>query len=125
VDETSLGLGKALAIARDDTIHIGHPLVPELPNGTLDPDWIPVVASKGLIVIGRDKHIRTRPGERELLQQHGLRVFRIAGKKDMKTWGYLERLVRHWDAMESAVVEKGPGPWFVAINDSGLSDIPI
>lgn len=69
VDESALGLGKALAIARTDTVHVGHPLVPECPLGVLDPDWIPAVAERGLIAIGRDKRIRTKPGEiRQLMR---------------------------------------------------------
>jgi hypothetical protein len=63
VDESAVGLGKALAAARRDTVHVGHPLIPECPFGVLDPDWIPVVAERGVVVIGRDKHIRTKPGE--------------------------------------------------------------
>ncbi len=39
-DESILGAGKALAIARKDLVHPGHFLVPELPLGILDPDWI-------------------------------------------------------------------------------------
>ena len=37
VDESTLGLGKALAAAREDVVHAGHPLVPECPVGALDP----------------------------------------------------------------------------------------
>lgn len=80
VDETSLGLGKALAIARRDVVHTGHPLIPEVPIGALDTTWIPAVAGRDLAVISRDRHIRTKPGELLLLRQHGLRVFWISGK---------------------------------------------
>ncbi len=31
VDESALGIGKALAAARRDTVHIGHALIPECP----------------------------------------------------------------------------------------------
>ena len=63
VDETSLGLGKALAIARHDVVHPGHPDLPSVPRGTLDPDWMPIVSAMGLVVISRDKRIRTKPAE--------------------------------------------------------------
>ncbi|WP_417852084.1 PIN-like domain-containing protein [Blastococcus tunisiensis] len=63
MDESALGLGKALTAARSDTVHVGHPLVPECPYGTLDPDWMPAVAARGLIAIGRDRRMRTRPAE--------------------------------------------------------------
>src|SRR3990172_11078121 len=91
VDESALGLGKALAIARRDVIHTGHPLIPQVPLGALDPQWIPEVATRGLAVIARDRRIRTKPAEIALLRAHAMRVFWIAGKRDLTTWDYLVR----------------------------------
>lgn len=125
VDESALGVGKALAIARKDVIHTGHPLIPEVPLGALDPIWIPAVAARGLAVLGRDRHIRTKPGEVELLREHSLRVFWIAGKRDLSTWDYLVRLVRRWDDIEDTLQTRGVGPWFMAVNETGLSEITI
>ena len=92
VDESALGLGKALEAARRDTVHVGHGLVPECPLGVLDPVWIPAVASRGLVAIGRDKHIRTRPAELAQIRDSGLRVLRIGGKRDLPTWDWLVRI---------------------------------
>jgi hypothetical protein len=125
VDESALGLGKALAIARRDVVHTGHPLVPEIPVGTLDPDWIPAVAARNLTVIARDRRIRTKPGEIELLRQHNLRVFWIAGKKDGTTWDWLVRLVRRWDDIEDTLANRGAGPWFMAINVADVKELTI
>lgn len=126
VDETSLGLGKALAIARRDVIHTGHPLImPDVPLGALDTEWIPIVASRSLVVISRDRHIRTKPGELALLRDRGLRVFWIAGKRDVGTWDALGRLVRRWDDIDYTLRTRGPGPWFMAVNERGLSEIPV
>lgn len=125
VDESVLGLGKVLEIARRDVVHPGHRLLPSIPTGTLDPDWIPEIAARDLVVIARDKRIRTKPAERALLRDHGLRVFWISGRRDMTTWGYLDRLVRRWADIEEALATKGPGPWFAGVNDRDLSDIPI
>jgi hypothetical protein len=125
VDESALGVGKVLTIARRDCIHAGHPLIPEVPYGALDPDWMPAIATKGLIVVARDKRIRTKPAELELLRQHGLRVFWIAGTKDLSTWDYVVRFVRRWDDIEQAIATKGAGPWFVAITDAKLTEITI
>lgn len=126
VDETSLGLGKALAIARRDVIHTGHPLIlPEVPLGALDTEWIPVLAERELAVISRDRHIRTKPGELALLHVHGLRVFWIAGKRDVGTWDALSRLVRRWDDVEETLRTQGPGPWFMAVNERNLSPIAL
>jgi PIN like domain len=63
VDETSLGLGKMLAIARDDVLDPGHYGLPSVPAGTLDTVWMPTVAGMNLVVISRDKRIRTKPAE--------------------------------------------------------------
>ncbi len=52
----SSGLGKALAIARRHVIHPGHyaPASRRVPvPATVDPDWIPVVAQRNLILIAR------------------------------------------------------------------------
>jgi hypothetical protein len=55
IDESALGLGKALEAARRDTIHAGHKLIPECPLGVVDPEWIPAVAARDLVVIARDQ----------------------------------------------------------------------
>ena len=125
VDESVMGVGKALAIARRDVVHPGHPLIPEVPTGTLDPDWIPVVAAKELVVIARDRHIRTKPVERELLRSQGLRVFWIAGKRDLSNWHNLKLLIRHWERIESIIGDCGDGPWFQAISEHSITEIPV
>src|SRR5258706_16145138 len=116
-DESALGGGKALAVARKDVVYAGHPLFSEVPLGTLDPDWIPAVAARKLVVIGRDRHIRTKPAELALLRAHGLRVFWIAGKRDLSTWDYLVRLVNRWGDIERELEDREDGPWFMAVND--------
>jgi hypothetical protein len=125
VDESALGIGKTLEAARKDVIHVGHRLIPECPLGVLDTDWIPAVAARDLIVIGRDRHIRTRPEEFRQLKDAGLRVFRIGGKRDLSTWDWLTRLVRHWAAMEEIVRTRGAGPWFFSINEQKLVEVKL
>lgn len=126
MDETSLGLGKTLAMARKDVIHTGHPLIrADAPLGALDPEWIPAVAARDLTVISRDRHIRTKPGELALLRDHGLRVFWIAGKKDISTWDALARLVYRWKDIETQLMERGSGPWFFAVNETRLTEIEL
>jgi hypothetical protein len=125
VDESALGLGKALEAARKDTIHVGHKLIPECPFGALDTDWIPAVAARELIVIARDRHIRFKPQEIQRFRDAELRAFWIGGKKDMSTWGWLTRVVRHWDAIERTVATRGAGPWFYAILEAGVKELDI
>jgi hypothetical protein len=125
VDESALGLGKTLALARRDVIHTGHTLIPEVPLGALDPVWMPEVARRGLVVIGRDKRIRSKPAELAILRAHGLRIFWLAGKRDLSTWDALVRIVRRWAEIEQAIDANGSGPWFVAINDGNLTEIVV
>lgn len=125
VDESAMGLGKALTMARRDVIHTGHPLIPEVPLGALDPDWIPAVAARALIVIARDRRIRRKRVELQLLRDHSLRMFWIAGKRDLTTWDYLVRVVRRWDDIESTLAARGAGPWFMAINENGVDEITL
>jgi len=125
VDETSLGVGKALAAARKDVIHVGHPLIPDVPFGALDIEWIPAVAARGLVLLSRDRHMRTNPAEREQLRAAGLRTFWVAGKKDLNSWDTLVRLVHRWGDIERIVLERGPGPWFMSINEHSVSELTV
>lgn len=125
VDESALGLGKALEAARREVVHAGHKLIPEYPLGVLDIDWIPTVAARALIVIARDRRIRTRPQEVERFRETGLRVFWIAGKRDMSTWDWLTRLAHHWAVIERIIIERGPGPWFYAVNEQSVREMNL
>jgi hypothetical protein len=125
VDESLLGLGKALAYARKDVVHSGHPLIPDAPTGALDEEWIPAVAGRDLIAIGRDRHIRTRPGEVALWKEHGLRVFYIAGKHDLSNWEYMGRLIRSWSDIEQSILDSGAGPWFFHVLETKVKPVPL
>ena len=124
-DESALGLGKALAAARDDVIYCGHALIPEIPLGTLDHLWMPRVAIRGLICFSRDKKIRTKPVELAAYRDHGLRAFWIAGKKDLTTWSYVGRMVNRWSDIERIVTDRPTGPWFMSIGEREISEIPV
>jgi hypothetical protein len=52
-----------------------------------------------------------------------LRVLRIGGKRDLSTWEWLARLVRHWDEIEEVARVRPVGPWFYVINEAGLSEV--
>ncbi len=76
VDEDLAGLGLALMRLRRDTLLGGRPpanlIIPKD-----DPDWIPVVADLGLVVITNDRRIRTRPGEADKAEDAGLRCVHL------------------------------------------------
>jgi hypothetical protein len=125
-DESLLGVGKALAIARRDTVHVGHPLIAgDLPLGILDTEWLPRVGRLDWIVVLRDRRIRTKPAELSAFRRHGARVFWVAGKKDLSVWDTLVRLVNRWPDIERIVAARGRGPWFMAINENEIVEIPL
>lgn len=125
VDETSLGLGKMLAIARTDVVHPGHRNLPSVPTGTLDTDWMPIISGMDLVVISRDKKIRSKPAELDAFRSGGLRVFWIAGKRDLSNWENLVLMVKWWDRMEEIIRDRGPGPWFYAVSDGAIREFTV
>ena len=124
-DENILGVAKALARVREDLVHPGHPLLPEVPLGTDDTLWMPEVAKRQLVVLGRDKHIKSKPAELAAFHAQGLRAFWLSGKKDLTSWGKLVRFVMRWEDIEEQISIRGGGPWFMAINERDVVDIPL
>ncbi len=124
-DESALGVGKALAILREDVIHAGHGLIPEVPLGTTDPEWMPVIARRGLVVICRDQRIRRKLAERALFYSEGLKAFWIGGDRDMSNWDNMQRLFRRWPDMEQTMSDRPTGPWFYQINAAELRELPV
>jgi hypothetical protein len=122
VDESALGLGKLLARSRGDVVYAGHADVPEVPLGTPDIDWMPMVASRGWVAFRRDRRIHTRPVEVRVFAEVGLRTVWLGGKKDMASAAQLELVLRHWDAIERRRAELGSGPWSLTLLGGGLSE---
>ncbi|MGS0686538.1 PIN-like domain-containing protein [Nakamurella sp. GG22] len=126
IDESLMGLAKALPILRPDTTGCGHPrgghgIIPS----TLDPEWIPVVAKYDWIAIGADKKLRTRPGESNLVRAHGLRVIRLAPKRSLSNWAYLKMLMNRWDDIEAFVADRTLGPWFLRVRLNDVTEMDI
>jgi hypothetical protein len=125
VDETSLPLGKALAQLRGDVVHPGHRRLPEVPVGTTDPDWLPIIGDRGLVVIGRDRHIVTKEAELAAYREHHVRAFWITGDKDLGSWENMTRVVRWWDQIERVIAKRGAGPWFYGIWPTTVSELRL
>ena len=111
----------ALEKARKDTIYCGHPALPGVRRGMADDEWMPQVATAGLIAIGGDRRLRTRPGERELVAHHKARVIRLYSAADLPTWGFLAILMRHWDSIDE-FIDQRPGPWWLRVSTGGLRE---
>lgn len=125
-DENTLGLGKLLGRSgRDDVLYPGHEWLPDVPLGTLDLDWMPVVADRNLIVVTRDRRIRTRPAERRAYWEHGIRSVWIGAKQDLGPRAQLELFLKHEDRLRLEIIKRGAGPWALAMNPSGLRPLAL
>ena len=125
VDENDLALGKALREIHDDVVYPGHVELPEIPRGALDDEWLPVVASLGLVVITRDQRIRYRPVEKRLWMEHGVRGFVLTGRRSQSTLDSLAILEEHWPHVEQIITSEPGGPWMFAVTATGLRPIAL
>lgn len=125
VDENDLALGRSLSHARRDVLHPGHVRLPEVPFGTPDAVWLPIIGGLGLVVITRDKKIRSRPAEAELVIAAGIRGFVLTSAGDLSTWDTLTLLVRQWDALERYLTAHPSGPWLAAVTNQGVRPLRI
>jgi PIN like domain len=70
---------RALALVRDDVVYAGGPDSPISSTAVRDEDWLPVVGAEGMLVLMRDKHIRSRRAERDRLIENGVGAFCLTG----------------------------------------------
>lgn len=71
------------------------------PHNAKDEDWIPVIGTLGWFFVARDKKIRTRPWQREIVRRHAVGCFIINQKRDPTRWEYLKLLAHCLDDMQA------------------------
>jgi len=85
VDENLLGFHKLLTrTGRTDSIAPGDRRCPSIPLGTPDLEWMPIVSRADLIVISRDRRIKTRPAEVAVFKDFRIRSVWLGGKRDLR-----------------------------------------
>lgn len=125
-DENALGLGKLLRRSgRDDVLYPGHDALQDVPLGTLDLDWMPIVAERELIVVTRDRRIRTRPAELRAYREHGIRSVWIGAKQDLGPQDQFELFIQHEQRLQREITKRGPGPWALAMSPSGVRPLKL
>jgi hypothetical protein len=65
-----------------------------------DEVWLARAGDEGWLVVTRDKRVRTRPGERQKIIDHGVGCFIINQKQDPTKWEYLQLIAKALDDME-------------------------
>ncbi|MDX2970839.1 hypothetical protein PWY87_32095 [Kribbella solani] len=125
-DENTLGLGKLRCRSgRDDVVYPGHEELAEVPLGTLDLDWMPVVAHRGLVVLTRDRRIRTRPAELRAYSEFGIRSVWIGAKQDLGPRDQFELFLQHEARLQREIIKRGAGPWALAMSTSGVRPLHL
>ncbi len=112
----------AIAGVRDDVLYAGGPNAPAEP--TKDPVWLTQAGAGNWVVIMRDKHIRTRPGEHEALLKSGVRAFCMTDAGNATRWQVLELLVTRWWRIEQTA-QNVPGPYIYSVTKSGVSRLNV
>lgn len=125
-DENLLGLGKLLCRAgRTDVVHPGHEHLPEVPLGMRDVDWMPAVAARELVVLTRDRRIRTRPAELELYRRLGIRSVWLGGKRDLAPGDQLELFLSQESRLQRQIIKLGRGPWALTMTGRGVRPLSV
>lgn len=125
-DETDLLLAKRLESQHPgEVVYPGHPELPQVPRQSLDETWLPVAGSKGLVIVTRDKRIRSKPVERQLWIDHKLRGFVLTGRKSQDTKQSLEVLETNWNKIQQIIEQRPTGPWMYAVTSGGLREIQL
>ena len=133
VDADMLGLAQVLAALRPDVTFPGdpgahvknrtRPACPVVTPAAKDPDWIPVVASEGWLILTRDRAIQSSPAEIAAVLAYEAKLVTLAGKEAGGTWQQLEIVMSCWRQIEVAAEQ--PGPFIRRATRSGLSSVEL
>ena len=114
-----IGVCQAFALVRKDVLFPGKPGCLIQDARIKDEEWLPIAGQFHWIVIMRDKHIRSRTGEREALMSSGVRAFVLSGAGNYTKWQTLELMVRRWGEIERIATEV-PGPYICGVTQGGV-----
>lgn len=123
-DENLLGLGRLLSRqGRDDVLYPGHERLSGIPLGTPDLEWMPIVATHELVVLTRDRRIRTRPAELQAYFELGIRSVWLGAKQDLGPKDQLDMFLAHETRLQREIVKRGGGPWALSMSPSGIRPV--
>ncbi len=124
VDENMLPVGRALdEVSRPSRVlYAEHPDCPEVPLGTKDVDLLAFIGERQLLLVTRDKKIRTRPAELAAVREHRAKLVVFTGKTDLSPAEGLRIFLSRWDKISKAASDAGAGPWALSVTKHGGPD---
>lgn len=84
-----------------------------------------VVADLDLIVLTRERRIRSRPAELAIYREVGLRSVWIGGRHDLTPVQQADLFLRNEDRLVREAIKRGPGPWALMLTPTGLRPIVL
>jgi hypothetical protein len=75
-------------------------LEPRYRHDTPDHVWLADAGRSDWLVVTRDRHVRTRPLERQAIEENGVGCFILAYRRTLDPWGILKLLANTLDEME-------------------------
>ncbi|MPZ22455.1 MAG: hypothetical protein GEU28_02700 [Dehalococcoidia bacterium] len=108
-------MAEALKLVRTDDVRWLEDLYP---HWTKDSVWLPHAGKDGWLVILRDKKVRSRHGERALIEQHGVGCFILNQKTNPTRWQYLKLVATTLDEMERRF-EETARPFIFTVDSVG------
>lgn len=124
VDESLLAVGRALdeAASPHRVLYPGHPRCPSVPAGTRDVDVLRFVGERDLMLLTRDKRMRTGRDELAAIHEHGAKLVVFMDKIDPTPRDALRTFLNRWDKVSRAAGRAEAGPWAMSISEHGGPD---
>jgi predicted nuclease of predicted toxin-antitoxin system len=99
---------------RDDVLSLED----EFSHDVSDREWLAAAGERGWLVITHDRKVRTRPGERRAIMEHGVGCFILTYKQDLKKEEIAALITENLDEMERRF-EETPRPFIYTVSKSG------
>lgn len=108
------GVADAVKRMRDDVLWLED----EFPHDVSDQEWLAAAGERGWLVITHDRKVRTRPGERRAIMDHGVGCFILTYKQDLKKEEIVALITENLEEMERRF-EDTPRPFIYTVSKSG------
>ena len=86
---------------------------------------MPEVARRDLVVLSRDRRIRTRPAELRVYLEHGIRSVWLGAKQDLGPQDQLALFLKHESRLQREIIKRGSGPWALAMSPTALRPLTL
>lgn len=86
---------------------------------------MPIIGGRGMIVVTRDRRIRSRPAELAAYREHGIRSVWIGAKRDLRPQDQTDLFLAHEERLRRQIIKLGAGPWALAMSQSGVRPLHL